>query len=55
MEGVEWVYDPVKGTYFEEKLDNMKKAMHNMTTKQIEEQKFVIFENYINSLAFKFK
>jgi hypothetical protein len=55
MEGVEWVYDPVKGTYFEEKLDNLKKAMHNMTTKQIEEQKFVIFENYINSLAFKFK
>ena len=52
MEGVEWVYDPVKGTYFEERLDNMKKAMHNMTTQQIEEQKFAIFENYLSSLAF---
>jgi hypothetical protein len=55
MEGVDWVYDPVKGTYFEEKLDNMKNAMNKMTLKQIEEQKFAIFENYLNSLAFKFK
>lgn len=55
MEGVEWVYDPVKGTYFEERLDNMKKAMDKMSMQQIEEQKFAIFENYLNSLAFKFK
>lgn len=55
MEGVEWIYDPVKDTYYEEKLDNMKTAMHKMTIKQLEEQKIAIFENYISSLLFKNK
>jgi hypothetical protein len=53
MEGVEWVYDPVKGTWHEEKLDIMKKEINKMTLQQIEEQKFAIFDNYISSLAFK--
>jgi len=53
MEGVEWLYDPVKNTWQEEKLDNMKKAMHKMTTNQLEESKFVIFENYLTSLTLK--
>lgn len=55
MEGVEWIYDPVKETWHEEKLDNIKKAVHKMSTGQLEEQKFAIFENYISSLAFKIK
>jgi hypothetical protein len=50
MEGVEWLYDPVKDTWQEEKLDNMKKAMHKMTTNQIEEQKIAMFEGYLSSL-----
>ena len=53
MEGVEWVYDAVKDTWREEKLDNMKKAMHKMTMDQLEENKFAIYENYINSLTLK--
>ena len=53
MEGVEWVYDSVKGTWHEEKLDIMKKEINKMTLQQIEEQKFAIFDNYISSLAFK--
>lgn len=53
MEGVEWVLDPVKGTWREEKLDNMKRAMHKMSMDEIEENKFAIFENYISSLTFK--
>lgn len=53
MENVEWVYDSVKGTWHEEKLDNMKKQIHKMSMDQIEENKFSIFENYINSLMFK--
>jgi len=53
MEGVEWVYDPVKDSWHEEKLDNMKKAMNKMTVNQIEENKLAIFENYISSLMFK--
>jgi len=53
MEGVEWLYDPVKDTWYEEKLDNMKKAIHKMTINQIEEQKIEIFEGYLKSLALK--
>jgi len=53
MEGVEWIYDPVKDSWHEEKLDNMKKAIHKMTVNQIEEKKLTIFENYVSSLMFK--
>jgi hypothetical protein len=53
MEGVEWIYDPVKNTWHEEKLDNMKKAMHKMSNSRLEESKMAIFENYISSLMFK--
>jgi len=53
MEGVEWVYDPVKGTWYEEKLDNMKKAINKMSIREIEEKKLAIFENYITSLTLK--
>jgi hypothetical protein len=53
MEGVEWVYDDAKGTWREEKLHNMRKAMHKMSMDQIEESKFAIFENYISSLTLK--
>ena len=53
MENVEWIYDPVKDTWHEEKLDNMKKAIHKMTMDEIEHNKMAIFENYISSLMFK--
>jgi len=55
MEGVEWVYDAVKDTWHEEKLDNMKKAMHKMTMDQLEENKFAIYENFLSSLALNSK
>jgi hypothetical protein len=53
MENVDWIYDPVKDTWHEEKLDNMKKKINNMSLQEIEERKLSIFENYISSLAFK--
>jgi hypothetical protein len=53
MENAEWVYDAVKGTWHEEKLDNMKKAMHKMTMNQIEEQQIAIFEDYLAALTLK--
>lgn len=53
MEGVEWIYDAAKDSWHEEKLDNMKKAMHRMTMNDIEQHKFAIFEGYLNDLAFK--
>jgi len=55
MEGVDWIYDPVKDTWLEEKLDNTKKAIRNMSSSVLEEKKFAIFENYLTSLAFKNK
>jgi hypothetical protein len=53
MENVEWIYDPVRDTWLEEKLHETKKAIHKMTMKEIEEQKLAIFENYVSSLAIK--
>jgi Prohead core protein serine protease len=53
MEGVDWVYDPVKNTWREEKLDEMKKAIRKMSMDEIEENKLVIFENYVSSLMFR--
>jgi Prohead core protein serine protease len=53
MENVEWIYDPVKGTWFEEKLHETKKTINKMSIREIEEKKFAIFEDYISSLAVK--
>lgn len=55
MENVEWIYDPAKGTWYEEKLDITKKALHKMSINEIEEKKLAIFENYIASLMVKNK
>jgi hypothetical protein len=53
MEGVEWIYDPVKDTWLEEKLDNTKKRIHKMSSSQLKEQRMAILEDYIASLAVK--
>jgi hypothetical protein len=55
MENVEWIYDPVKNTWHEEKLYETKKAIHNMSRSQLDEQRLAIFEDYIASLAIKNK
>jgi hypothetical protein len=55
MEGVEWVYDPVKDTWHEQKLEEIKKSVHKMSKSNLEEQKMAIFENYISSLMFRKK
>lgn len=53
MENVNWVYDPVKGTWNEEQLHEIKHELKKMTTKEIQEKQLAIFENYVMSLAFK--
>jgi len=53
MENVEWLYDPVKDTWLEEKLDNTKKMIHKMSKSDLEKNQMAIFEDYLNSLAFK--
>jgi hypothetical protein len=53
MEGVEWLYDPIKDTWLEQKLHDTKKKIHNMTKSKLEEQRMAILEDYIASLAVK--
>ena len=53
MEGVEWIYDPIKDTWLEQKLEDTKKMIHNMSKSQLEEQRMAILEDYIASLALK--
>lgn len=53
MEGVNWIYDPIKNTWHEEILDEMKKSIKKMSIREIEEKKFAIFEEYMSSLAVK--
>jgi hypothetical protein len=53
MENVEWLYDPVKDTWHEQKLEHMKKQIHAMSRNQLEEQRISIFENYLTSLTLK--
>jgi hypothetical protein len=53
MENVEWLYDPVRDTWLEEKLHNTKKKIHVMSKSKLEETRLSIFENYIASLTVK--
>jgi len=53
MENVEWIYDPVKGTWHEEQLQEMKKAIHKMSKEELERKQLSIFEDYIASLSVK--
>jgi hypothetical protein len=55
MENVEWIYDPVKGSWHEEKLHEIKKNIHSLSKRQLEEQKLNLFENYLTSLIVKNK
>jgi hypothetical protein len=53
MENVEWIFDPVKNTWHEERLHEMKKDIHRMSKSKLEEQKLAIFEQYLTSLTIK--
>ena len=51
MEGVEWIYDPIKDTWLEEKVHDVRKKIDGVNLE--EEQKFALFESYLTSLMFK--
>lgn len=53
MENVDWVYDPVKDTWLEEKLHNTKNSLKKMSMNQIESAQFQIFENFLDNLVSK--
>ena len=51
MENVEWIYDPVQGTWVEERVHEMKKEVHKMTREQREANLLRIFEELIRDIA----
>jgi len=51
MENVDWLYDPVRDTWLEQKLNSMKKVIHNTDRNQLEQMQLDIFENYLSALA----
>jgi hypothetical protein len=53
MEGVDWIFDPIKGTWMEEKASIIKEQIHKLSTRELEEKKLAIFENWISSLTRK--
>ena len=55
MENVEWFYDEKNGVWLQEKVETIKYKTRKLSSKQLEEQKLAIFEEFISSLASKNK
>lgn len=53
MEGKEFWFDDTNNRWISETAERMQSSMKKMTVKQIEEQKFQIFQNYMNKLCGK--
>jgi len=53
MENVDWIYDPIKGTWLEEKLHEVKKEIKTYSKQQLEEAKLILWENHLASLLVK--
>lgn len=51
MENVDWVYDSVKGTWLEHRLEDTKAAVRKMSKSEFESAKLAIFERYMNALS----
>lgn len=50
MENCEWLYDAVKNTWLEQRLDDTKKSIHKMSRSKLEERQLSLFENFVESL-----
>ena len=55
MENVEWFYDERNGVWLQEKVENIKHKTKKLSSKQLEEQRLAIFEEFLSSLASKNK
>ena len=55
MENVEWFYDESNGVWHQEKIESIKKSVHKLSSRQLEEKKLAIFEEFLTSLASKNK
>lgn len=54
MEGVEWIFDPIKESWIQQKAEDIVKEIHNMSKSQLEEKKLSLFEDYLTTLTLKF-
>ena len=50
MEGVEYFYDPIRNTWKEERVNNIKSEIKQMSKNEIEEKALGLFENYLSIL-----
>lgn len=50
MEGEDWVFDAVKGWHVQEFVEDTRKKMKGMLSREIQEQKVRLFENYLKTL-----
>jgi len=48
MEGTEWVFE--KGIWTAREAEQVREQVSKMSVKEVEEKKFAIFENFLNSL-----
>jgi hypothetical protein len=51
MEGVEYFFDPVKGTWKEEKIEELAKTAKNLTKEEREAKSLALLEHYFSILA----
>jgi len=51
MEGAEWIFDDSKGIWVQESADKMRTEMRRMTAKEVEDKKFAMFEQFLNTLV----
>lgn len=50
MENVDWIFDPIKNTWMEQKAESLKGQIHSLSKNEREAKQMAIFEDYINSL-----
>jgi len=53
MENVEYWYDAAKGTYIEQHLDDVKKQIHKLSKRELEEQSYLMFAQFLDGLIKK--
>lgn len=51
MEGVEWTYDAAKGTFMENKIEQLQKTMKKLTVRELNEKRLNVFKYVLSGLS----
>lgn len=51
MEGVNWIFDPISGTWSEQPIEQLAEQMKKMPAKMITENKIKLFEQFLGTLT----